>query len=111
VVNHRFESVKVSGFTPNLISQFYDYDLILTSPGNLYFESLYLEIPTLGVCQNKKQESDFHKYPLVFKQCQLTTVLNNINYYYSASRDVSKILSSICGTKVKQICNLIINLS
>jgi spore coat polysaccharide biosynthesis predicted glycosyltransferase SpsG len=100
-------NIKILDFTKNLIKQLPKYDFVITSPGNLYFETLYLGIPLVSVCQNKKQERDFAYYPLVYKKHKLESILKDLPKFYKRAKSFNLIYPYEPGYRLNEILNLI----
>jgi len=81
-------NVSISGFLLDIIGKIQNYDFVITSPGNLYFESLYLNVPVVAICQNERQEHDFAYYPFIHKSTDLPEVLATISEKYIESIEV-----------------------
>jgi len=49
-------------------------DIVLTSPGNMLFESIFLNKPALAFYQNEKQLKDFQQFPFTYSSSSLKTL-------------------------------------
>lgn len=76
------KNISVIDFCDQLIERLTNYDLVITSPGNLYFESLFLNIPSIAICQNPRQEEDFKNYPQVYRMDRLIWVFDSLHSIY-----------------------------
>ncbi len=80
-------NVSVSGPHNNLPSIFCSYDLIITSPGNIYFEAMIVGAPVIAITQSEKQELDFKGYPWIYKVEEMKNCLSSLNEIYSKVYD------------------------
>jgi spore coat polysaccharide biosynthesis predicted glycosyltransferase SpsG len=100
-------NVSISGFLPDIVEKIQNYDFVITSPGNLYFESLYLNVPVVAICQNDRQERDFAYYPLIHKSTDLPEVLATISEKYIASIDFLNNFPEFPGQNLEKLLTVL----
>lgn len=107
--NNKYENIRFLSPINKLQNIFFDYDLLITSPGNIYFEALAIGVPVIAFCQNRKQESDFIGFKSVFKQNQFDKLIPE--FVGNLQKPGTNITCDIPGSAAKEIVALINKLS
>jgi spore coat polysaccharide biosynthesis predicted glycosyltransferase SpsG len=71
--------VEVRLHSVNLSDWLQEASVVITSPGNLLFESLALRVPAIAVSQNEKQVQDFKSYPWLLSRFDCGLIVNRAN--------------------------------
>ncbi|ATP58000.1 hypothetical protein CPT03_16770 [Pedobacter ginsengisoli] len=98
-------NVKIIGRQDNLPATFCSYDLVITSPGNIYFEAMIVGIPVIAITQSVKQESDFKGYPWIYKPNEMRDCLSSLKEIHKRSKSSKDGINP--GSGMPQIVNYI----
>jgi spore coat polysaccharide biosynthesis predicted glycosyltransferase SpsG len=85
----------ISSFV-NTVEMFQKADLIITSPGNIFFEAAYYGIPTVLLTQNSKQASDFNGFPNIYSIedfNDIESILSEVYCNYKKWQELYQIMS------------------